>query len=291
MSIRTRFMMLIALLSLVASLALAFISYQFNVKNAYNEAKAKGTLVSNYVKSSRDFFETHQRPAVFETIDQDKFIPELMSSFAVIRGVLDSFSETTPDYAVKHASTNPLVATNKADEQELELIKQFKDNPHLTMIEDTIEKNGKAYYYLARPIPVIDESCLGCHGDPQDVPEELREIYGDQSGYNWEVGDIISTLIVYIPLQADLNEAKRLSVILFLIGAIGILALMLIIWIFFNHFIARPLLMLEQRATEISLGKNLADPIKMQGKDEIGTLGRAIDRLRISVNKLMERYM
>ena len=54
--------------------------------------------------------------------------------------------------------------------------------------------------------------------------------------------------------------------------------------------IVKPVIMLEQRATEISLGKNLNESIVMPSQDEIGSLGRAIDRLRISIEKMLQRY-
>jgi len=290
MSIRVRFMILMAILSLTASLSLAVVSYRFNVKSALTEAKIKGNLVFNYMKSSRDYFKTYQLPAVYEAAGRDEFIPELMSSFAVARGVFESFSKTTPDYLFKQATKNPLVPSNKANNQELDIIKQFQDKQQLTNSEGRIQKNGQAYYYFAQPIRVNEEGCLECHGDPQNAPDELLDIYGEKSGFNWELGETVSALIVYIPIQKALDQAKKLSGVLFLIGAGGIVLLMLIIWFFFSRYVVKPLIILEQRATEISLGKNLTENIEMQGKDEIGSLGRAIDRLRISVNKLLERY-
>jgi len=283
-------MILMAVLSLIASLALAVVSYRFNVQNAMDEAKKKGELVFNYMKSSRDFFKTHQLPAVYEAAGRDEFIPELMSSFAVVRGVFDTFSQTCPEYIFKQATINPLVPSNKADEQELNIIQKFQDQKQLAGSEGQITRNGESYYYFAQPVRVKDESCLQCHGNPEDASDEQLDIYGAENGYNWKLGETVSTMIVYIPIQNALDRAKKLSGILFLIGAAAIVVLMLIIWAFFSRYVVRPLILLEQRATEISLGKNMDNSIEMQGRDEIGSLGRAIDRLRISVNKLLERH-
>lgn len=151
-------------------------------------------------------------------------------------------------------------------------------------------KNGKEYYYFAQPIRVTDETCLECHGDPSAAPEEQLDIYGEEDGYNWELNDTVSALIVYVPIQKALDQAKQLSMILFLVGTGGIIVLMLLIWIFFSLYIVRPIIMLEQRATDISLGKNLDVSIDTQSQDEIGSLGRAIDRLRISIEKMLQRY-
>ena len=65
---------------------------------------------------------------------------------------------------------------------------------------------------------------------------------------------------------------------------------MLVLWIFFSMYIIKPITMLEERATEISLGKNLSEPIVTPSNDEIGSLARSVDRLRISVEKMLQRF-
>jgi len=283
-------MALIAILSLIASVSLAVVSYKFNVNNALKEAKIKGELVYNYMSSSRDYFRTDQLPLIYSAAGRDIFIPELMSSFAVVRGVFETFAERSPDYVFKQATKNPLVPSNKADSQELELISFFHQNQDLEDKEGQMIKDGQTFYYFAQPIRVLDETCLECHGDPEDAPEEQLDIYGEESGYGWEVGDTISALIIYVPIQKALDEAKKLAATLFMAGAGGIAILMLLIWIFFSRYIVKPVIMLEQRATEISLGKNLSESIITPSQDEIGSLGRAIDRLRISIEKMLQRY-
>ncbi len=283
-------MALIAVLSLIASISLAVLSYQFSVSTALEEAKIKGALVFNYMKSSRDYFRKYQLPVVYEVAGRDEFIPELMSSFAVARGVFEVFAESTPDYFFKQATKNPLVPSNKADTQELGIIADFHKNQKQTHTEGQIQKNGQAYYYFAQPIRVTKETCLECHGDPANAPEEQLDIYGEETGYNWELGDTVSALIVYVPIQKAMDKAKKLAGTIFLFGTGGIIVLMFIIWVFFSRYVVKPVVMLEQRATEISLGKNMNESIVTPAQDEIGSLGRAVDRLRISVNKMLERY-
>ena len=87
-----------------------------------------------------------------------------------------------------------------------------------------------------------------------------------------------------------MDKAKKLAGTIFLFGTGGIIVLMFIIWVFFSRYVVKPVVMLEQRATEISLGKNMNESIVTPAQDEIGSLGRAVDRLRISVNKMLERY-
>lgn len=283
-------MALIAILSLIASIGLAFGSYKFNEKNALKEAKLKGEIVYNYMSSSRDYFRKHQLPVIYSAVGREEFIPEIMSSFAVVRGVFEQFTELNSDYIFKQATKNPLVPTNKADAEELKLIAEFHKDQSVLEKEGRMVKNGEEYYYFSQPIRVTDETCLECHGDPADAPEEQIDIYGEENGYHWENGDTVSALIVYVPIQKALDEAKQLSMMLFLAGTGGIVLLMLLIWVFFSLYVVKPIIILEQRATEISLGKNLDKRIGIHSQDEIGSLARAIDRLRISVQKMLQRY-
>jgi len=98
MSIRIRFMILIGILSLMATIGIAVSSYQFSVNNAMAEARSKGHLIFDYLQSSRLYFKKHQRPKIFELVGRDQFIPEIMSGFALTRGVWNEFQEKNSDY-------------------------------------------------------------------------------------------------------------------------------------------------------------------------------------------------
>jgi len=289
MSIRVRFMILIGVLSLLATIGIAVASYQFSVSNAKEEAKSKGHLVFDYLQSSRLYFKNHQRPKILELTGRDRFIPTLMSGFTLTRGVWDEFQKKNSDYVFKQATIDPLHPDNKADKYDLKIIDKFNKNPNLKQDEGLIRKNGREFYYYAQPIKV-SRGCLRCHGDPKDAPQEQIDEYGTENGYHWKAGTVASAYVIYVPLQKALDKAKKSAINLVVIGGAGVLVLMLIIWIFFSLYVVKPVTMLEKRATEISLGKNLSEPIVTSSKDEIGALARAVDRLRISVEKMLKRF-
>ncbi len=289
MSIRTRFIILIGILSLIATVGIAVASYRFSVSNAVEEAKAKGHLVFDALQASRLYFKDHQRPRIMEMMDRNQFIPELISGFTLTRGVWNEFQKRNQDYQFKQATIDPLHSDNKADKYDLQIIEIFQQNPKKKLAEGTITKEGSQFYYFAQPIR-ISRGCLRCHGDPADAPKEQIERYGTEHGYNWEAGSIASAYVVYVPLAKALTKARQSAINLVLIGSSGVLLLMLIIWFFFSRYVVKPVTMLEKRATEISLGKNLSEPIVTPSRDEIGTLARAVDRLRISVDKMLKRF-
>lgn len=288
MSIRIRFIVVIGVLSLIASLALAYSSYTFSVKNAMADARTQGAIVFNMIDSSRMFFKKSQRPIVLELVDEDRFYPEIMSGFVMTRGLWEIFEKRFPGYKFKQATIDPLYPPNKADAEELKLIKMFETNKGTKNTEGIMSKNGKDFYYFARPITVAGK-CLRCHSDPDDAPKDQVAIYGTETGYNWEEGTVVSTSIVYVPLDKAMAEAKSTATNLFMMGSAGIVALMGVIWFFLSTGVVTPLAKLQQKTTQISLGKELDEPVVVANKDEIGDLARAIDRLRISTGKLLKR--
>ncbi len=290
MSIRIRFLVLIGVLSLLATLGIAYASYTFSINNAKQEARDKGQIVFDYLDSSRQFFKKEQRPKVLELLPRGHFVPELISGFTLTRGVAEIFHDKNPDYVFKQATIDPLHLANKADVVDLKIIDSFKQDPNIESNEGTIIKDEQPYYYFAKPIRISSEGCLRCHGKPEDAPEEIVTIYGSEHGYDWKVGDIASAYIVYVPLQKALAQAKQSAMKLVVFGVGAIVLLMAILWVFFSMYVIKPLTLLEHRATEISLGKNLSEPITTPSNDEISSLARSVDRLRISIDKMLQRY-
>ncbi|MCF6186267.1 MAG: DUF3365 domain-containing protein [Desulfobulbaceae bacterium] len=289
MSIRIRFMIMIGILSLLATIGIGVASYKFSVNNALAEAKSKGHLVFDYMQSSRIYFKSQQRPLIMEHVARGTFIPELMSGFTLTRGVWSEFQKKNKDYLFKQATIDPLHPDNKADKFDMVIIDKFRKNQDMKQTEGIIDKNGAAYFYYAEPIKV-GRNCLRCHGDPANAPQAVTERYGTENGYHWKADTVAAAYVIYVPIQKALNKAKKAAINLVAIGAAGVLVLMMIIWVFFSQYVVKPISILEKRATEISLGKNLADPIGISSKDEIGTLARAVDRLRISVDRMLKRF-
>ncbi len=288
MSIRVRFIVIIGILSLVASVVLAYASYQFSLKNAMADAKKQGAIVFNMIHSSRMYFKKNQRPLVTELVEEDRFFPEIMSGFVMTRGVWEIFEKRFPEYKFKQATLDPLYPPNKADVDETKLIAQFDADRKVKNREGTITKNGKQFYYFAKPV-LVGDKCLRCHGNPEDAPKDQIEIYGTESGYDWHKGQVISTAIVYVPLETAIVAAKKAATKLFAMGTAGIVLLMAVIWFFLSNGIVTPLARLEKKTRQISLGKELDEDIGVNSKDEIGDLAKAIDRLRISTAKLLKR--
>ncbi len=288
MSIRLRFIIVIGVLSLLASVALAYASYTFSLNNAKDDARTQGEIVFKMIDSVRDNFLKSQRPLIADLVEEDRFYPEIMSGFSITRGVWEMFHKSFPTYKFKPATLNPLYPPDMADGDEKKLIAAFEADKSIKNTEGLMEKDGKQFFYFAKPV-VVQGKCLRCHNTPDDAPKDIVEIYGTENGFNWKKGQVIATAIVYIPMDEAVAAAKKSATKLFTLGASGIVLLMAVIWFFLSSGVVAPLAKLQKKTTQISLGKELDEDIGVNSKDEIGDLAKAIDRLRISTAKLLER--
>jgi hypothetical protein len=288
MGIRARFVLIMGFLGVFAIVVIGYASYQFSVKSALDEAKSKGEIIFSYIVSANKFFTDNQRPLIMELVEKDRFYPELMSTFNITREIYENFSKKLPGYNFKMATLNPLQPANKADKDEILLISELDRTQSLARKEGSITKGGVEYYYLAEPVKV-ETSCLLCHGDPQQAPKDLVDIYGTDHGYQWEVGKVSSALIVYIPIKQAMKTAWENASMLFGIGTGCLLIALLGTWIFLDRSVVTPIVLLSNRTVDISLGKNIEEGIVSKSKDEVGSLAQAIERLRVSIVKMLRR--
>lgn len=287
MGISKRFSLVLLSLSLVVILCISAASYWFSIKNAQVEAENKGELIFLYQTACLDYFLKKQIPLATELVEKERFYPELMSAFAASRLIHENFKKSLPTYDIKYASLNPLLKSNMANEHEAKVIKDFASGNKKEQQVGFVEKNGSTTYFLAKSVRT-EPACLQCHGTPESAPKDQVAIYGATNGYNWKPNETISAFFVYIPFDQVLANARTNAMYIFAIGSIMFLICIVIISIFFNNTIVKPITWLSKRSEEISLGENLEEKISSERNDEIGELTKAINRLRISINKMQK---
>lgn len=289
MGIRMRSILVMGILGLVTIAIIGATSYRMSVNNALDEARIKSNIILNYAMATKAYMKEVQKPLVKELIEADRFYPELMSGFVSARGTFEFFQKEYPGYIFKQATIDPLNPYNKADQREQEIIAQFRQDPSLKKLEGQIEKDGQDVFYFSQPVSVEKKGCLTCHGDPADAPKDQIEIYGDENGYNWKMKDTVAAFMIYIPTAEAMSSALRFSIILMISSALGIFLMLLAIWIFLDNVVVLPIVKLAERTESFSLGENLDEPIIGRSKDEIGELSHSIERLRISLSKLLKK--
>jgi len=288
MGIRKRFMLITSALAILTIAAVGAASYALSRQAAVRDAKEKGRIIFLTMESIQNNFMGAQRPLLLQVVEKDRFYPELMSGAVITRMVWDLLDKSLPGYQFKQASVDPRWPPNRADEHESGIIQTFKSDVALKTQEGLVEKKGEPFYFFATRRNSA-KGCLQCHGEPASAPKDQVEIYGGERGYRWKEGDVAATFVVYVPLGQALAEARANALRLLGVAGAGLALALLVIWLLLDRSVVRPIVRLSDRTEGISLGRHLEERIPGEETGEIATLAQAIERLRVSVVKLLKR--
>ena len=180
-------------------------------------------------------------------------------------------------------SDNFMNPVNRPDDFESRALHRIKDEK----LKDYYEvlpgsfRYARALYHKA--------ACIGCHGDPQKAPADVKVRYGLERGFNFHEGDVAGVISVRLPTRPFLEVA--LSVIAPWQIAL-ILASFAISWLFIQFGVVRPIKRLTQVASQVSIG-NKSDldvtGIDPKSRNELHQLSLATDRLRTSLEMVAAR--
>jgi len=288
MGIRVRFMITTGVLAILTIAAVGLASYQLSRDAAIRDAKEKGRLIFTSMEAIQSNFVVAQRPLLLQVVEKDRFYPELMSGAVITRMVWDVLDKKLPGYQFKQAAVDPRWVPNKADEHEAGIIQTFRSEAELKTQEGMISKKGAPYYYFATRRNAA-KGCLQCHSDPASAPKDQLEIYGGERGYGWKEGDVAAAFVVYVPLAAALEEARANALRLLLVAGAGLALSLAAMWLLLDRSVVRPILELRGRTESISMGRGLEERVAVAGSGEIADLAHGIERLRVSVAKLLKR--
>ncbi len=258
MSIKWKINVFLMTLGVLASIFVALIHYSRERGRVFEEAFHRAELISSYATASRTYISNTLRPLAMKISGSDRFLPELMEAFFVVRSVSEIFSEFHTGYTVKQASVNPLNSKNKADAHEIELIDHFSNHSDQRSKRGVVEKRDGAYIYSAQPVAMA-EKCLGCHGGRENVPNERAPQSPGEGAHGFGPGDVMAVLVTYAPVETALEGLKYTALKTALIGISGVFILVLALWFFIGRVISKPVVRLTRIANGISRGKPLED--------------------------------
>ncbi len=219
------------------------------------------------------------RPAMEQRTAPGEFIPETMSTSFVARSIFEKVRQDFPDYTIKFSSDDPRNPSNQAGANELRMIQYFNDHPEVKRWSGEIELDGRVHlaHFNARR---MKESCLRCHGNPEDAPASLVERYGPTAGFHRPVGEVIALDAVAIPMDKPraafmasmFNEA--------VFKATGLGVLVVLIALVFRFVVARRLSALRTHFERIAAQRDAAmRPVAVRGNDEISALARGFNTM------------
>lgn len=288
-----------AILFLIASVVTVIFVHRNGRQQALTEAEEKMRIVLDRNLATHSYFTDQMRPAInylaARAAKPDYFDPVYMSSTYAVREIDNLFQELSDEsYYYKEAAVNARSPENEADPFELDFISQINSDPDI-ITETTVRSlNGEPYFVLLRRGETMQESCLDCHGDPANAPEAITRQYGRSRSFYRNVGEVISTISVRIPLQAAYARNTQLSVKLSLLLLSAILFSYLIQLVLFNRLLFAPLAGLRIQAFAISSGKqDLGSMVRIPFGRELRELAQSFNHmsreLRASRDELEDR--
>jgi hypothetical protein len=224
---------------------------------------------------------------VLEKLPADKFYKMTVPSFAA-HSVYHAVQSTYPGYTYREPALNPTNPDDRPTSFEVEMINRFRSNRDLGELRGVRDGEDGSVFYLARPIRTQPE-CLLCHGAPDRAPAALVAQYGPINGFGWKLNETIGIQTLTVPVEQELRGAAELAVLI----AGGLLVVFFVIYwaltLALDAAVVRPLIALARAADEASRSSDQRIVLPRSGAAEIRTLGRAIERLRVSVLKAISQ--
>ncbi len=284
MSIRKRLMVILTVVYIFSMAgAIAGGYYVLNL-DSLREAKEKTELFATVMTANQKFMARNVRPDILDLLP-DEYLPAATVGIVMMGETAKMIEEDYPEYIFKVASPNPLNQENRSDSFENTIIAGF-DNGDYETWEGTVTKAGKRYYATAVPVEAR-KSCIWCHDTPEVAHPEMVEEYGSDSGYGYEVGDIVGGRFIYVPMSA--TDELTMEKLAGFAGGISLLFLiaMLVIDRVVIGTVVKPIEQIVDVAEDISRGK-MDREFDIKGNDEIKLLAEAFNRMKVSLAKAMD---
>jgi HAMP domain-containing protein len=284
----------IVLLTLGIGLAVAwFASRRWLEEDAQREVDMQARMLMQAASSVRHYTtENIQKvvPPQTKTQAGDVFHKEFVPAFAA-KTVLGDMQKKDPslrNYLYKEASKNPTNPEDLAEASEITLIELFQADPGKPERRGVEPVGDESFYFLARPLVLTDQSCLGCHGTPEEAAAKFPAMFDKYDrchGFQWQMNQVVAVQIVRVPMEKII--AKRDEALRGLAGSmasvVGLTFLLLNLGLVV--FVTRPVARLSRMANEISVGHMEVREIPVRGNDEISMLTAAFNRMSRSIVK------
>ncbi len=281
----TTLLVLILVLGLsVSGLALSSLLRQ----KAEQEIASTGFGILNTITSLRDYTVNRVTPELLDDLETN-FLPQTVAAYAA----RESFENLRkqPEYKdlfYKEAALNPTNLRDKADEFETQLIQQFISDRNKKEVSGFRSLPGGEVFYIARPLTMTEEGCLQCHSTPDVAPKTMIERYGSNNGFGWKLNEVIAAQIITLPSSKVIEEAQKSSLMIILIVSAVFITVILLVNIFLERQVIRPLKRLTRTAEEVSTG-HMDVEFQQTSNDEIGNLAKAFQRMKFSLQMAMRR--
>jgi protein-histidine pros-kinase len=253
--------------------------------HARDEAIDMARLMMEKAQATREYTDREVSPLLADVM-RTRFVPASVPSYAA-QTTFGAVRQNYPDFRYKEAALNPTNPADRATDWEADIINRFRADPQRTELVLEREAAVGRELVLARPLVVRSEGCLVCHSRPEAAPPTMIAVYGSANGFGWRLNETIGAQIVSVPLSSPLSRAFRETMV-FVAALAGIFVAMLaLLNLLLGAAVLSPLKRLSKVAEQASLGDLEAAGYEHRARDEVGTLSKAFERLRRSLQSAL----
>jgi PAS domain S-box-containing protein len=287
-SLLTRIVVVIAIILLLFYILSVFISYRQQRSLILAEAVEKARIIASAAIRTREYL-SDELVAGRVRLSQERYslIPVVASNR------IGELVGQDLGYRVRQVSERYRNVRNAPDAFEQRVLQTFYGDSQAREYHAVDRLAGEPVFRYMRAF-LADRSCLECHGDPEQAPDFLKEIFpveADQA-YGYQLGEVIGAASVTIPM-ASLRQQLETSLRFELLTAGGMfLALIVCLGLLTRYSVVRPLERIGLVIGEIVRTGRFEQKLPERGKDEIGRMVMAfnemIDHMRESTSHLEE---
>ncbi len=259
------------------------------------EVKERAAMLIQTMNSARNYTSENIQPLFVDSLEKNEnFIRETVPAYSA-REIFENFRKNKiySSFLYKEATLNPTNIRDKADDFESKLVQRFRQEPDLKELTGYRNIDGKDLFYIARPLAIKKESCLQCHGNPEQAPKSMITTYGSQAGFGWKINDIVASQTIYVPANkvfAKSNEYLLFAITIF----ISIFSVLIIlINIFLKGSVVKPIKKLTRITERLRNGNinitsdNYVHSVTLREiarrSDEPGELAKAFQHMALEV--------
>lgn len=278
-SVSRTFNKALLIIYVIGVVAVVPIIYLFTRNELYDQANKELRTLVDVVSSVRAIVSEKTRPYF---LAKGEFYSPVVSSTVMAKEFASQFERLQAAYLVRMISDNPLNPDNMPRDFEARVLETLRTGEHAKGLIEVGRIRGRNYLISAVPTKVRGD-CLLCHGDPAAAPAAITAQYGNDKGFGWKNDEIVGATLVGVPI-ANLNDAvlKRSLIVIGIITALFAGALIVLNRVV-QRTIIRPVLEITEAAKAISQGRG-DEPLRSDRLDEIGSLTRAFELMRRSIN-------
>ncbi|NOX33256.1 MAG: DUF3365 domain-containing protein [Deltaproteobacteria bacterium] len=284
-NLRLKFITGLVMFALGLGLCITIIIYFHFNSIMKSEISQRSRLVLAMSDAVQDYVKTQLRPEMFKALPKGSFVLKAMSSSYISRQVMARLNiRDTSGYHYRRVSMHPRNPKSTPDNFESGLIRMFDKNKNLKTWEDNTYVGDKNYHLVARPV-TFTRSCMQCHGDPGDAPEELINIYGDTNGFHYTPGQVGGVVVAGFPVDMIKTPVIKVTLNYLTLYILGIMLFAGLISLFFDRLVMKNLHELTQIfKTQFSGEQEQGIIDRLSRKDEIEGLIEGVDELAICLS-------